>query len=304
MRQKLIIVALFALILFGFQIAVLCAEDSAEEWEPSSAGTLTTWTAPLCSKNQLAVQPFYFYTYTRGTFDDDGNTNSLSDGESKFQHLEQALIMYGITDRWEIDAQPVYQQTYLKKDGEKVSSEGMGDSYLFSRYCFIEENGWLPHVTGIFQLKLPTGKFQKGAEDKDGIDLSGTGSYDHGYGIIVTKKLKPFIFHADAIYSFPLSVKVDGLKTQYGRYINYDFGMEYFLPKGFNLMLEFNGFHQGDMKQAGDFVPASHSSSFGLGAGIGWSCGKIQTLLAYQRTLLGANVDANDSIAVTFVYSF
>src|SRR3989338_7589816 len=40
----------------------------ADEWNPVSAGPLTTWTAPLCDKGKLVVQPFLFYNRSRGTF--------------------------------------------------------------------------------------------------------------------------------------------------------------------------------------------------------------------------------------------
>ena len=133
---------------------------------------------------------------------------------------------------------------------------------------------------------------------------SGGGSYDHGYGISLTKKLKPLVFHADFIYSFPILTKADGVKVRYGDYVNYDFGVEYFLPYGFNLMVECNGFIQGDRKADGQLVPASDAQYLNIAPGVGWSCDKIQMLLAYQRTLAGTNVDVSDSIIFTFVYTF
>lgn len=132
----------------------------------------------------------------------------------------------------------------------------------------------------------------------------GSGSYDTGYGIILTKRIKPFILHLDAIYSFPNKVRVDGVKTEYGNYFNYDFGLEYFLPGGVNLMLEFNGFLQDDKRQGGEIIPDSDVSSFAVSPGVGWSNDKIQMLLAYQRTLAGVNTDAGEGVVLTFVYTF
>jgi len=298
------------LMVFIFFKAIFANADTAgqEEWNPPSAGPITTWTAPLCGKGEFVVQPFFFYNRTRGAFNSEGHYDSLTEGDKKYQYQEQLFMQYGLTDKLEIDGQLVYQQNFIKQGDLKAHSKGFGDSYLFLRYCAIEEQKMLPHITGLFQLKIPSGKYQKADSDKLDTDLmgatSGGGSYDHGYGINLTKKLKPFIFHADAIYSFPLERKVDGAKTRYGRYLNYDFGVEYFLPKGFNLMLEFNGFLQGDKKQGGEKIPASDISYFSVAPGIGWSNEKIQTLLAYQRTLTGANTDANDSVVLTFVYAF
>ena len=283
-------------------------EEGHDEWNPVSAGPVTTWTAPLCGKGKFVAQPFFFYNRTRGVFNAEGHYDSLAQKDKKYQFQQQLFMQYGITDRLEIDGQTIYQENYVKQGGLKVHSKGLGDSYIFLRYCAIEEKGCLPHLTGLLQIKAPTGKYQHADSDRLGTDLmgatSGGGSWDHGYGLQLTKKLKPFLLHMDATYSFPQEVKVDGVKTIYGEYLNYDFGVEYFLAKRFNLMLEFNGFLQQDKKQDGSKIPGSDISYLTIAPGFGWSNEKIQTLVAYQRTLTGANTDANDSVVFTFVYTF
>lgn len=283
-------------------------EQEAMQWNPVSAGPITTWTAPLCDKGKLVAQPFFFYNRTRGVFDGEGGYKSFTNKETKSQYQEQLFLQYGVTDRLEIDAQGVFQQNLRHVDSGSSASAGFGDTYLFGRYCILHEKACLPHTTALVQVKLPTGKYQKAKEGKLDTDLmgatSGGGSYDVGYGITFTKKIKPFILHADLIYSIPNLTRVDGIKTRYGNYVNYDFGIEYFLPKGFNLMFECNGFIQGDRKEDGEFVPSSDVQYLNITPGIGWSCDKIQTLLAYQRTLAGANTDVNDSLIATFVYTF
>lgn len=279
-----------------------------DDWNPVSAGPVTTWTAPLCSKRKFVIQPFLFYNHTRGVFNSDSHYDSLPKGDKKYQYQEQIFMQYGLNDKLEVDAQTVYQQNYRKQGDLKAHSAGVGDSYLFLRWCALEETHKLPHITGIFQMKIPTGKYQKLAPDKLGTDsmgaTSGAGSFDHGYGINLTKKLKPFVWHADAIYGMPLEREIDGIKIKYDRYLNYDFGVEYFFLKGFNLMWELNGFLQGDKEQNGYKVAASDINYLTFGTGLGWSNNKIQTLLVYQRTLIGTNADANDSVVVTLVYTF
>lgn len=305
------ILVLASLILLYSRNYIFAHSDSDEhenEWNPLSAGPVTTWTAPLCGKGKFVIQPFFFYNRTRGAFNSEGHYNSLAGRDKKYQFQQQLFMQYGLTDRLEIDGQTVYQENYIKQGGLKAHEKGLGDSYLFLRYCAIEEAKRLPHISGLLQLKVPTGKYQHADPNKLGTDLmgatSGGGSYDPGFGINLSKKLKPFALHADSIYSFPQKVRIDGVKTRHGRYLNYDFGVEYFLPKGFNLMLEFNGFLQGDKKQDGVKTPASDIQYLNIAPGIGWSNAKIQTLLAYQRTLTGTNIDANDSVILTFVYTF
>jgi len=312
MSQRILVIStVISLILLnyaGYSFAHNESEETHKEWSPVSAGPLTTWTAPLCGKGKFVIQPFFFYNRTRGTFNADGHYDSLPKGDKKYQFQEQLFAQYGLTDRLELDGQIVYQENYVKQGDLKAHASGFGDSYLFMRYCALEKKGWMPHITGLFQLKIPTGKYQHADPDKLGTDLmgatSGGGSWDQGLGINLTKKLKPFIFHADTIYSFPQQVRVDGIKTRYANYLNYDFGMEYFLPKGFNLMLEANGFLQGDKKEDGLSSPSSNINYLTISPDIGWSNDKIQILLAYQRVVTGTNTDANNSVALTCVYTF
>lgn len=69
------------------------------------------------------------------------------------------------------------------------------------------------YITG---PKVPTGKYEHADPNKLGTDLmgatSGGGSFDHGDGILLTKKIKPIILHFDTIYSFPLERKL--IRTQ------------------------------------------------------------------------------------------
>ena len=144
--------------------------------------------------------------------------------------------------------------------------------------------------------------------NKLGTDLMGAstggGSWDPGVGINVSKKLKPFMVHADLIESFPLEVRIDGDKTQFAQYLHADVAVEYFLPKGFSLMMELNGLTQPDKRVNGAMVDDSDTRSLTFAPGVGWSNDRIQTLIAYQRVLVGTNTYANDSIVATFVYTF
>lgn len=312
MLQKiLVILTVASLILLNrtdYSFAHSESHEAHDEWETVSVGPLTTWTAPLCGKGKFVIQPFFFYNRTRGTFNAEGHYDSLPNGDKKDQFQEQLFAQYGLTDRLELDGQMVYQQNYVKQSGYSAHSEGLGDSYLFMRYCALEGEGWLPRITGLFQLKIPTGKYQQADPVKLGADLMGAtssgGSWDQGLGVILTKKLKSLVLHFDFIYSFPQQVHVDGVKTHYANYLNYDFGVEYFLPKGFNLMFEANGFLQGDKRENGARTPDSNIKYLTIASGIGWSNNKIQTLITYQRVVTGTNTDANDSIVFTFGYTF
>jgi hypothetical protein len=280
------------------------APTNQEEWDLPSVGPMSTWTAPLCGKSNLVIQPFFFYNQTRGEFDAKGHYNPLPKGDIEYQFQEQLFLQYGIFDWLEVDALAVYQENYIKQGGVTAHTHGFGDSYLFLRGCIFEERGWLPTITGLLQLKMPTGKYKHEDSEKLGADLMGTGSWDPGFGLILTKKLKPFILHADVTYSFPQGVRINGAETWYANYLNCDLAVEYFLPKGFNLMVEANAFFQGDIKEDGVRIPNSNLKYLIITPAIGWSCDKFQILVGYQRVVMGANADANDSVVLSGVYTF
>jgi hypothetical protein len=306
--MKRVLYLLIFIITIGVDICYAGQDKEDATLKFTSAGPVTTWTGPLCGRNKFAIQPFFFYNRTSGIFNSEGRYDPLAGSDRKGQFQEQLFMQYGLTDKLEVATQTVYQQNYVRRGGQTAHAAGLGDSYLFLRYCFFEEDKELSHATGLLQLKLPTGKFQKFDPEKLGADsmgaTSGGGSYDLGAGLILTKKIRSFVLHGDAIFSLPLETSVDNVKTRYAGYLNYDLGIEYFFKKGFNVMLELNGFIQGDKAQNGEKQASSDIKSFSGAAGIGWSNNMIQTLLAYQRTLIGTNVDANDSVVITFVHTF
>lgn len=295
-RTVLILVAISCL-----SVPVFAAE---EDWCPPSAGPVTTWTAPVCSKGDFVTQPIMFFVNARGTYDNSGDYSSLPDDDKSTSNQFVIFMQYGITDRLELDGQVVYQKNFTRQAGLEADSAGLGDSYLFARYCLKEETSNLPQVTLVGQLKMPTGKFESLNPDALGTDARGSGSYDPGLGLIMTKRTKPFIIHADASVSQPLKVDVDDMPTKYGTCLNGDIGIECFIYQGLNLLFEANGFYQGKTDLDGTKVDNSNSEYLMLTPGIGWSNDKVQTLLAYQRIVSGKNTDAIAALVLTLVYTF
>lgn len=232
MKGLLIVIFLLPLLCCFNVISYADGDSINEEWNPVSVGPVSTWTAPVCSKGQIMIQPFFFDNIARGSFDADGNYHSLPSGDKKYQYQEMLFLQFGIADHLEIDGLTVYQQNYCKQDGHEAHSEGFGDSYAFLRHCLLEDKNWIPYVAALFQVKGPTGKYQHADPDKLGTDLMGAstggGSWDYGLGLNLSKKINPLWFHADAIYSFPQKVRVDGISTCYSNYLNYGFAVEYF----------------------------------------------------------------------------
>jgi hypothetical protein len=244
----------------------------------------------------------------RGVFGPDSGYRSLPEGERKSQQNLQLFTQVGLTERFEVDLQTVFTRNQRTTSAASAESSGIGDSYLFLRWLAFAEGPRSPCLTLMFQAKAPTGKYQSADPAKLGTDLRGAptggGPYEHSYGLNLTKRVKPFQLHADTLLALPIETTLDGVRTDYGDYFLYDFGVEWFLPKGLNILAEFNGTSQRDRADDGARIDDSGLKSFTLSTGVGWSGKRFQTLLAYQRTLLGKNVDAVDGLALGLQVSY
>jgi hypothetical protein len=59
-----------------------------------------------------------------------------------------------------------------------------------------------------------------------------------------------------------------------------------------------------EFRPEGDRQPSTDIRYLTIVPGVGWSCDKFQALVAYQRTVIGTNTDANDSVVLTLAYTF
>ena len=65
-----------------------------------------------------------------------------------------------------------------------------------------------------------------------------------------------------------------------------------------------NGFWQGQTSFDGVLDEESDSKYLMLAAGFGWSNENVQTLLEYQVTVSGKNINATDTLLLTLIYTF
>jgi hypothetical protein len=302
--KKIGLLGLMAGLLLMGRLALSAESSDIEGWEPVSAGSVNTWIAPLCGKGESYIQPFWFINNTRGSYDSNGSFNSLPDDDKATSKQLYLFVQYGLTDKINLAAQTVYQKSFVRQSGVEADSVGLGDSNIYLLYCLQEEKENRPHLTLLTTVKIPTGKFENANIDSLGTDISGTGSYDPGLGLILTKKLQPMVLHADLICTVPLKTTMDQVSTKYGAYWNYDAGLEIFISHGFNILLEGNGFAQGKTAIEGTTIDDTNSSYIVFGPGIGWSNDQVQTLLALQTTTSGKNADAINSWVFTLIYNF
>lgn len=283
------------------------AQENRDIWAPVTPGPFTTFTAPVIKKNAFVVQPLHFFNIARGTFDGDGHYSSLPDKDYRYQQFIQLYTQYGLTERIEINAQPQWQINNARIEDTSAESAGFADFLMNIRYCGIDETTWCPRITGLFQVKLPTGKYEKPDISKNFTDITGTGSTDYTYGFSFTKNVYPIrtVFHLDLLYTnIPSPVKIDGVKNEFSDIYIVNGAFEWIFYKNFNILGELLWQSQGDRKLDGDRESDTGQGSLILSTGIGYSQKNWQILIGYQRTLLGTNVYANDTVAATVIIIF
>ena len=302
MKQKLLVLAII-LSLGAFAAGNVMAEDEAE-WSPISVGPVTAWTAPLCACKSGYVIPRFYFTKFKKFYDNDGDKHSIGDDSELTQQQQMIFAAYGLASKLELNAQVALVENHADFGDESASSTGWADSYLALRYCLQEEKEATPCLTGMVQLKLPTGKYQDAAAGKLDTDLTGTGSTDLGIGLVATKKIKPAILHADLSVFHPFKTTVDSVKVQYGNWVTYDLAAEYFLVNGVNFLAELNGFWQGKEKDDGVTVDESDVTYLQLAPGLGYGYENYAVSLVYQLPLAGKNTLINETWVLNFLYSF
>ncbi len=98
-------------------------------------------------------------------------------------------------DKAERDVSEIYllRQTEFWIQEPDAMSCGLGDITLSAKYSFVDEDIYVPVVSLRFALKVPTGESEK---------LYGSGKYDYGVYLLVSKSIRKFRFHLNFGKSF------------------------------------------------------------------------------------------------------
>lgn len=295
--------ALISIVIF---VSVLGATSvfGQDSWQPATQGPVNTWSASVSAKGDFSIHPFTQYRFVNANLDANGESQRLSEGEANYQLQHFAYFFYGVTPRLEVGSLITFQESHLKSEGLSGRSAGLTDTPLYVRYQAVDETRLRPLVTGFFQFKLPTGKYQNANPDRLGTDLMGTGSYDHGYGVNLTKAIRPLMVHADAIYTLPLKNTADGVRIRHGKYFNYDVAVEHYFGGKFNTVLELNAFRKRAEVDDGVVLPNSDSRALNALVGFAYTTEKLQTLVGYTQTISGRNTEAAGVMFVSILKTF
>ena len=210
-------------------------------------GPLVADFADTTDPGKFILQVFPFMAIRTGEFDRDGNVRYLPGGDRDYSWIVPIVPIYGITKELEISGEIPFIYNWKSQSGQSVQEGGLGDAALKLKYRLYEggEEGWKPSVSMIGRVRFPSGKYERLAPEKLGVDEMGSGSYMYTLGINAGKWTKKWQVTANLWYNWPQETTVDGVKTRDGNFWLYALTGEYAITEKWSIVLEFYGQEQG-----------------------------------------------------------
>ncbi len=215
-------------------------------WVGNTSGPFFTGTADVEPFGSFYYEPYWFETLPRNT-----SNTSL--------YMPQKLAI-GLGYNSELDLIAPFE--YNTAPG--VGYLGYGDTQISLKYQFTKERDRyrlfaLPSQAILFNLMLPTGKYDHLEPERKGADQTGTGTWGEGFGYLLRKQVKPFMLYVQLTETILNPARVHGgytfnnnmtevpfgesLNMIDGNLLSYSAAIEHVLypPWGFGYVLEAYG---------------------------------------------------------------
>lgn len=263
-------------------------------------------TAPILAPGDLTIQPLYFERRVRGSFDADGRFQGRGTGEHASVTALELFVQLGVLDNIDVAGQLNFFYDRREIGDESASSRELGDTQFLVRYALVHETAIAPEVTFFVLGNAPTGKFEHANRQALGTDIVGSGAWEVGVGLNLTKAIRPLVLHADLLHSWALPAEVDGVRVHRGDVLAANAALEWPLfGDRFALLAEVNFAHREHERRDGAVAPRSGTAEAQFAAGLEIMLpANVQVLLGYQRVFWGKNVDATDALAATALWTF
>jgi hypothetical protein len=255
-------------------------------------GPLLADFADTTDPGKFVLQAFPLMAVRTGDYDENGNIRYSPSGDRDYSFGIPFVLLYGIVKDLEIAGEIPLIYNWKSQSGQSAQEGNIGDAALKLKYRFFDggEEGWTPSVSMIGRVRFPTGKYEKLAPDKLGVDKTGGGSYMYSLGIDVGKWTKQWQVTANLWYNWPQETTIDGAKTREGNFWYYALAGEYALTEKWSIILEFYGQEQGKTEVDSRSVDHSESRVLYMLPGVGWDISKKMFIMAgCSFPLLGKN---------------
>jgi len=191
-------------------------EEAQEMFNPWYTGPLLTGSAHMMPPGSANIQPYIFVTDNYAIWDNERKSVSIPD---KWNLNPQFLIQTGITS-WLDILLAIQGNVNWQKD---KCSGGFGDTSLSLGFCLLEESLYRPAMKLTVSETFPTGRYQNLDPKKIGLDGTGAGSYQTGFGFRISKLVfwsykHPLNLRGSYTYTVPSDVHVKGFNSYGGGY--------------------------------------------------------------------------------------
>ena len=241
---------------------------------------------------KFVLQAFPSLAVRTGEFDQNGNIRYLPSGDRDYSFAVPVVPIYGIVKDLEISGEIPFIYNWKSQSGKSAQEGNIGDVALKMKYRLFDggEEGWTPSVSMVGRVRFPTGKYEKMAPEKLGVEKTGSGSYMYTLGVNVGKWTKKWQVTANLWYNLPQETSIDGVKTRDGNFWFYALAGEYALTEKWSIVLEFYGQEQGKTEIESRSVDNSESRILYVLPGLGLDISKRMFIMAgCSFPLLGKN---------------
>lgn len=187
-------------------------------FNPWYAGPLLTGSAHVLQAGSFNVQPYLFVTDNYASYDESGDTHSISDLVS----VNPLLFMQAGIYKKSIMTSVIVQGIYNHQKGH--SSTNFGDTSANLGFGIFQETVYRPALLFQVQETFPSGKYQRLNPNKDGVDSTGGGAYRTQFTLNASKIVwwwwleHPMNFRLSLNYVPPAHVHVKGFNSYGGGY--------------------------------------------------------------------------------------
>lgn len=202
--------------LFLFIIPQHVLADEPEDFVPLYAGTQLAFYSTNVAPGYLSVQPFIFGFQKQGFY----AKNWSLDRQKKIDGLSMTLVLEtGIIDDLDISLILNGEYTHYANTHSWLYSDT--EVYLGWQILRDKKGKWVPDLRFLLGENFPTGKFRQLNPRKGGSDISGLGTYQTIFLLVVSKVLyffpkHPFDFNLNIFYFLPTRTKVTGINLYGG----------------------------------------------------------------------------------------
>jgi len=181
---------------------------------PWYSGPLITGSASNVDPGLILLQPYFFTTVTHASYDDNRHSKNIPNILTL-----NPLYYYetGITS-W-LDTFGTYSAIFNRQSN--IWASYSADSSIGFGLQIQRETPYIPKMRFTFSESLPTGKYDNLDAAKNGLDSTGSGSYETTISFNISKvlwwnKLHPSAVRGNFIYTFTTPTHVDNLNAYGG----------------------------------------------------------------------------------------